>query len=96
MNKIPTEKLTEGMIFSKPVYLEDEKNHFTIPAGVELRRKDINYLLSWQVPAVKTNGKLITEEEVKWLQESELFKRKIRDDCYKKYCNYIESIDSIG
>ena len=95
MNKIPTEKLTEGMIFSKPVYLEDEKNHFTIPAGVELRRKDINYLLSWQVPAVKTNGKLITEKEVKWLQESELFKRKIRDDCYKKYCNYIESIDSL-
>ena len=62
MNKIPTEKLTEGMIFSKPVYLDDEKTHFTIPAGVELRRKDINYLLSWQVPAIKTNGKLITEE----------------------------------
>ena len=64
MKKILTSGLEEGMIFSEPVYVED--NNLLVPAGMALRKKDITRLKSWGIESVQTNGELVkTSPEVK-------------------------------
>jgi len=54
MKKILVKDLKEGTVFSEPVYIEG--NNLLVPAGVELRKKDITRLRSWGIDAVETNG----------------------------------------
>jgi HD-GYP domain-containing protein (c-di-GMP phosphodiesterase class II) len=57
--KIPVSALRAGFIFSKPVYI-DEKN-LLVPAGVEIRAKDIEHLRVWDIETVETDGDIIGE-----------------------------------
>jgi HD-GYP domain-containing protein (c-di-GMP phosphodiesterase class II) len=54
MKKIPVNELKVGMSFSEPVYIEG--NSLLVPAGVEIRKKDIEHLNSWGVNVVETDG----------------------------------------
>ena len=56
MNLISVDTLKPGMIFTEPVYIEGE--NILVPAGVKLKKKDIDRLKSWDISTVATNGKL--------------------------------------
>jgi HD-GYP domain-containing protein (c-di-GMP phosphodiesterase class II) len=52
--KVPVDSLRPGMIYSEPVYIDGE--NLLVPAGVALRKKDIDRLNSWGIKAVETDG----------------------------------------
>jgi hypothetical protein len=54
MKKIDVKTLTPGMIFSSPVYIEG--NNLLVPAGIAIRKKDIDHLISWGYSTVSTDG----------------------------------------
>jgi hypothetical protein len=54
MKKIDVKTLTPGMIFSSPVYIEG--NNLLVPAGIAIRKKDIDRLVSWGYSTVSTDG----------------------------------------
>jgi HD-GYP domain-containing protein (c-di-GMP phosphodiesterase class II) len=61
MKKIPVNLLKVGLAFSAPVYIEG--NNLLVPAGVAIRKKDIERLNSWGVDAVETDGQPIASSE---------------------------------
>jgi HD-GYP domain-containing protein (c-di-GMP phosphodiesterase class II) len=54
MKQIPISSLKPGLIFSKPVYIEG--NNLLVPAGVAIRKKDIERLTAWGIETVQTDG----------------------------------------
>ncbi|MDR2618715.1 MAG: HD-GYP domain-containing protein [Treponema sp.] len=54
MKKVPVDSLKTGMAFSQPVYIEG--NNLLVPAGVAIRKKDIERLHSWGINIVETEG----------------------------------------
>ncbi|MDR1506987.1 MAG: HD-GYP domain-containing protein [Treponema sp.] len=60
MKKIDVKTLTPGMIFSSPVYIEG--NNLLVPAGIAIRKKDIEHLVSWGYNTVSTDGDPVTKK----------------------------------
>jgi HD-GYP domain-containing protein (c-di-GMP phosphodiesterase class II) len=58
MKKIDVNTLTPGMVFSSPVYIEG--NNLLVPAGIAIRKKDIDRLISWGYSTVSTDGSPVT------------------------------------
>jgi hypothetical protein len=58
MKKIDVKTLTPGMVFSSPVYIEG--NNLLVPAGIAIRKKDIDRLISWGYSTVSTDGSPVT------------------------------------
>jgi HD-GYP domain-containing protein (c-di-GMP phosphodiesterase class II) len=56
---IAVSALRAGFIFSKPVFIDDA--NLLVPAGVEIRAKDIDQLRSWGIATVETDGDIIGE-----------------------------------
>jgi HD-GYP domain-containing protein (c-di-GMP phosphodiesterase class II) len=54
MKKIPVKTLQAGLTFSEPVYIEG--NNLLVPAGVAIRKKDLERLAAWGIETVETNG----------------------------------------
>jgi HD-GYP domain-containing protein (c-di-GMP phosphodiesterase class II) len=54
MKTITVTDLRPGMIFSEAVYIEG--SNVLVPAGVEIRKKDIDRLTSWGIETVETEG----------------------------------------
>ncbi|MDR2258707.1 MAG: HD-GYP domain-containing protein [Treponema sp.] len=54
MKKISVKTLQPGLTFSEPVYIEG--NNLLVPAGVAIRKKDLERLGSWGIETVETNG----------------------------------------
>jgi len=63
MKKIKIDDLKEGAIFSEPVYIEG--NNLLVPAGVALRKKDIDRVKTWGIETVETKGEVIPAEIIK-------------------------------
>jgi HD-GYP domain-containing protein (c-di-GMP phosphodiesterase class II) len=57
MKKIPITSLKAGMIFSKPVFVDE--NNLLVPADIAIREKDLRQLSSWGVKIVETDGVLV-------------------------------------
>ncbi|MDR1638027.1 MAG: HD domain-containing protein [Treponema sp.] len=57
MKKIPLTNLKAGMIFSKPVYVDED--NMLVPADIAIREKDLRQLGSWGVKVVETDGVLV-------------------------------------
>jgi HD-GYP domain-containing protein (c-di-GMP phosphodiesterase class II) len=57
MKTIPLKDLKEGAVYSKPVYIEE--NNLFVPAGVAIRKKDIEKLNTWGIESVETEGELV-------------------------------------
>ncbi|QQO09703.1 HD-GYP domain-containing protein [Breznakiella homolactica] len=61
MKKIPVKSLRAGQSFTEPVYVEG--NSLLVPAGIAVRKKDIDRLESWGIEEVYTDGAMITESQ---------------------------------
>jgi HD-GYP domain-containing protein (c-di-GMP phosphodiesterase class II) len=57
MKKIPLASLKAGMIFSKPVFVDEE--NMLVPAEIAIREKDLRQLSSWGIQTVETDGVLV-------------------------------------
>jgi HD-GYP domain-containing protein (c-di-GMP phosphodiesterase class II) len=58
MKKIPLTSLKAGMIFSKPVYVDED--NMLVPADIAIREKDLRQLGSWGIKIVETDGVLVS------------------------------------
>jgi hypothetical protein len=56
--KLEIKSLQDGMIFSKPVFIEDE--NLLVPENIPVRAKDLEKLSSWGVTSVETEGNLMS------------------------------------
>lgn len=59
MKKIAVDALRAGQSFTEAVYIEG--NNVLVPAGIAIRKKDIERLKSWGVESVSTNGEAVVE-----------------------------------
>ena len=59
MKIIKVSDLRPGLRFDKPVYVDAE--NLLVPENVEIRQRDIDRLIKWQVKAVQTDGKPLKE-----------------------------------
>jgi len=59
MKKIAVDSLRAGQAFTEAVYIEG--NSVLVPAGIAIRKKDIDRLKSWGVTSVSTSGDAIAE-----------------------------------
>ncbi|GHV85461.1 metal-dependent phosphohydrolase [Spirochaetia bacterium] len=59
MKKILVKTLHPGMVFSAPVYIEG--NNLLVPAGIAVRKKDIDHLVKWGYETVFTEGDPVVE-----------------------------------
>ncbi len=59
MKTIKVSDLRPGQKFDRPVYVDEE--NLLVPENVEIKQRDIDRLLKWQVRAVRTEGKPLKE-----------------------------------
>jgi len=59
MKKVPVDALRAGQIFTEPVYIEG--NSLLVPAGIAVRKRDIDRLKSWGVDSVTTEGDIAAD-----------------------------------
>ena len=101
---IPVDSLKEGMIFSAPVFIEGE--NFLVPAGVPIKRKDLDRLALWGIESVQTNGKALdpaliaslktTAEAAKKEEENkDAAEPEANKGVYRTYMELIERLDEI-
>jgi HD-GYP domain-containing protein (c-di-GMP phosphodiesterase class II) len=57
MKKLSVLNLRAGQVFTEPVYIEG--NSLLVPAGIAIRKKDIDRLKSWGIDEVYTNGEAL-------------------------------------
>jgi HD-GYP domain-containing protein (c-di-GMP phosphodiesterase class II) len=59
MKTILTKDLRKGLSFSQAVYIEGD--NLLVPAGVELKQKDLDHLAEWDIQSVTTEGDVLDE-----------------------------------
>jgi HD-GYP domain-containing protein (c-di-GMP phosphodiesterase class II) len=57
MKKIPVSSLHPGLAFSGPVYIEG--NNLLVPAGLAIRKKDLDRLNAWGIDTVESDGEMM-------------------------------------
>jgi len=63
MNRIDTDTLRAGQVFSASVYSEGD--NLIVPAMIPLLQRDIDFLYTWGIEAVTTEGYVLSDEEIK-------------------------------
>ncbi|MFQ3546980.1 MAG: HD-GYP domain-containing protein [Termitinemataceae bacterium] len=59
MKKIPVSALRPGQIFTEPVYIEG--NNLFVPAGMPIKKKELERLKSWGIETVSTDGVMVSD-----------------------------------
>ncbi|NLJ09702.1 MAG: HD-GYP domain-containing protein [Treponema sp.] len=59
MRKLPVTALRPGQIFTEPVYIQD--NNLFVPAGIPVKKKDIDRLIKWGIDTVLTDGVAVSD-----------------------------------
>ncbi|MFW6313276.1 MAG: HD-GYP domain-containing protein [Spirochaetota bacterium] len=59
MKSINVSDLRPGLRYDKPVYVDEE--NFLVPENVEIKQRDIDRLIKWNVTVVRTEGKPLKE-----------------------------------
>jgi HD-GYP domain-containing protein (c-di-GMP phosphodiesterase class II) len=106
MNKINTDTLRLGQMFSAPVFSEGE--NLLVPAMTPVRQREIDVLVTWGIDFVLTEGNLVSLdeiEEIEEIKEEETAKKKTikfsisavqqNSDTYREYKILIDKLDSI-
>jgi HD-GYP domain-containing protein (c-di-GMP phosphodiesterase class II) len=62
MNRIDTDTLRAGQVFSLPVY--SEGSNLLVPAMIPLLQRDIDFLYTWGIESVSTDGYVLSDEEI--------------------------------
>jgi HD-GYP domain-containing protein (c-di-GMP phosphodiesterase class II) len=61
MKDIPVSILKPGMIFTEPVYIDED--NLLVPPGIAIKQKDLSRLAAWDIQSVQTNGGLAKTPE---------------------------------
>jgi len=61
VRRIAVSALQPGQVFTEPVYIQD--NNLFVPAGIPVKKKDIERLIKWGIDSVVTDGVVVTESE---------------------------------
>ncbi|MDR2178204.1 MAG: HD-GYP domain-containing protein [Treponema sp.] len=61
MKDIPVSILKPGMIFTEPVYIDED--NFLVPPGIAVRQRDLSRLTRWGIEKVQTTGALAKTPE---------------------------------
>ncbi|GHU08508.1 metal-dependent phosphohydrolase [Spirochaetia bacterium] len=101
MKKIPVSELQAGQIFSQAVYIEG--NNLLVPAGVEIRKKDLTRLVSWGIESVETDGEVVKSQEAAKPAEKKNTIPAVfsavdeleKGGAYQSYVDLIERLDKI-
>jgi HD-GYP domain-containing protein (c-di-GMP phosphodiesterase class II) len=105
MNVIDTDTLRVGQVFSEPVYSEGE--NLLVPALIPLLQRDIDFLYTWGIDDVLTEGYLLSDEEVAELAKEpvkhvnlvdvELSISDVQKNSgpYRSYKSLIEKLDGV-
>ena len=104
MKKVSIKNLKEGVIFSQPLYTEG--NNLLVPAGIAIKKKDLDRLAEWGLDSVETEGEPLFGSLTNETQPEEAIaagqpdvvneEDPYKDDpVYKTYTDLIESQDSI-
>jgi len=59
VRKLPVTALRPGQIFTEPVYIQD--NNLFVPAGIPVKKKDIDRLIKWGIDSVVTDGVAVSD-----------------------------------
>jgi len=92
MNYIKVEDLKAGQTFTHPVYIEDDT--IFIPAGVPVREKDLERLISWRVEQVETEGVARDMEEFDGAPEN-MWGLPADEELFQFYNKTIDRVDSV-
>jgi HD-GYP domain-containing protein (c-di-GMP phosphodiesterase class II) len=57
MKEVSLQLLRAGLVFSEPVYIEED--NLLVPAGIAIRKKDLERLKAWGISTVKTDGRIV-------------------------------------
>jgi HD-GYP domain-containing protein (c-di-GMP phosphodiesterase class II) len=107
MKKVPVTSLRAGQSFTQPVYIEG--NNLLVPAGIAIRKKDIDRLNSWGIETVETNGDIVASKKADTPEteaEESSAKKKISNvlslagvqdnkGAYRNYMDLIEKLDAV-
>jgi len=105
MNIIDTDSLRVGQIFSEPVYSEGD--NLLVPALIPLLQRDIDFLYTWGIDDVLTEGYLLSDEEVAALSKEPVKQVNLVDveisisdvqknsGPYRSYKSLIEKLDGV-
>jgi len=105
MNVINTDTLRVGQVFSEPVYSEGE--NLLVPKLVPLLQRDIDFLYTWGIDDVSTEGYILSDEEIAALSAEPVkqvnlvdVKLSISDvqknsGPYRSYKSLIEKLDGV-
>jgi HD-GYP domain-containing protein (c-di-GMP phosphodiesterase class II) len=105
MNIIDTDTLRVGQVFSEPVYSEGD--NLLVPKLIPLLQRDIDFLYTWGIDDVLTEGYLLSDEEVAELTKEpvkhvnlvdvELSISDVQKNSgpYRSYKSLIEKLDGV-
>ncbi|MDR2758500.1 MAG: HD-GYP domain-containing protein [Spirochaetaceae bacterium] len=57
MKQISVKLLQVGAVYTEPVYVEE--SNLLVPAGIAIRKKDIDHLIAWGIDTVHTEGERV-------------------------------------
>jgi len=105
MNIISTDSLRVGQVFSEPVYSEGE--NLLVPKLIPLLQRDIDFLYTWGIDDVLSEGNLLSDEEVAELTKEPVKHVNLMDvelsisdvqknsGPYRSYKSLIEKLDGV-
>jgi HD-GYP domain-containing protein (c-di-GMP phosphodiesterase class II) len=102
MKKMPVKSLRAGQTFTQPVYIEG--NSLLVPAGIAIRKKDIERLDSWGIETVETDGDLVAAPEETRAEPAEKKKQggvlsltevQGNKGAYRSYMDLIERLNAV-
>ncbi|GHV70468.1 hypothetical protein AGMMS49928_18370 [Spirochaetia bacterium] len=92
MKKIPVNILRAGLVFTEPVFIDDD--NLLVPAGVAIREKDIKQLAEWDITEVFTNGRASVTMPQRAAPEGPP-PAAGRGESYRGYLDLIRRMDSV-
>jgi len=104
MKKVSVATLRTGQSFTEAVYIEG--NSVLVPAGIAVRKKDIDRLKSWGIDTVYTNGEAVSEKPKQGLDSAQdkvqqgsriLSLPAVQENkgAYRAYTDLIERLDEV-
>ncbi len=76
--RVPSDAIVEGVIFSEPVYFDDGENMFLAPCRTA-KPYHVAVIKRWNIPYLLTTGKIISSEELLALNEQKARLETVED-----------------
>jgi HD-GYP domain-containing protein (c-di-GMP phosphodiesterase class II) len=103
MKKVLVNTLRAGMLFSHPVFIKG--TNMLVPAGIAIRKKDLERLNSWGINTVETEGEPVTLVDYAVIRAREeeqnaarrLFPAEVQENrgAYRSYTGLIQELDGV-